>query len=778
MLRERIDLCGLWRAQPDPANEGDEAGWAAADHDVRFWWEVRLPNAFDTLHPSLEGYEGTVWFRRRVVVPHGWQARRVALRFWGVNYHAKVWVNGVSVGQHRDGFLPFAFEVQNQLRYGTENAIVVRVDNERRPGEVPGLERGWRPYGGILRQVELLATDPLHLRHSIVEARPVRGGGYLRITAALHNERAAEEQVSLAVRVRDGKSASLTVLSAGPLSMGPGEVAELCVGGVVEGAQAWSPATPHLYHAVLEIQAAGRLVDRQTIRFGFRQVEARDGRLWLNGEPIYLTGFNRHEDSPQRGMAPDLAVVRRDLCDMRAAGANFVRLCHYPHHPGELALCDELGLLAMGEIPLYWWAGQDDGIEHSRQTLEAARRQLRAMVERDRNHPSLVFWSVSNETREDRPEVAAGNRELVELAQALDPTRLAVHVSNHWRDEGDFQADDVICVNAYPSFDAHRETGVGAYDLARSTRFWRERLAALHERYPGKPILVSEFGHPALVGVRGGVFGEDTQAAAIAHEFAGMDASYVCGAAVWCWADHPWPPTTFGYCRYLATSPYGVLTRDRHKLEAYRVIARLFRARQGHEEEHQSAASEPGRAGHPLHMIRPHLDGIPHVAFPAGFGVRPMRLDEGGLWLDVQRDAEPYFPILDDLFVREFGRDLQATQWRSFLIVDGKGVAVGTVSAWYNRNYRGQDYGMIHWIAIRPAYQGLGLGKAALAYALHELAKRHQRCYLGTQSRRLPAIHMYLDFGFVPDLEAPGATAAWREVKAQLAHPALDALEL
>jgi ribosomal protein S18 acetylase RimI-like enzyme len=155
-----------------------------------------------------------------------------------------------------------------------------------------------------------------------------------------------------------------------------------------------------------------------------------------------------------------------------------------------------------------------------------------------------------------------------------------------------------------------------------------------------------------------------------------------------------------------------------------------------------------------------------------------MRLGEGAVWVDIERDAEPYYPIADDMFVREFGRDPQATQWRSFLVTDAKGVAVGTVSAWYNRDYQGRDYGVIHWIAIRPAFQGLGLGKAALAHALRQLAKWHERCLLITQSRRLPAIRMYLNFGFLPDLSRPGAAVGWREVKAQLQHPTLEALDL
>ena len=114
---------------------------------------------------------------------------------------------------------------------------------------------------------------------------------------------------------------------------------------------------------------------------------------------------------------------------------------------------------------------------------------------------------------------------------------------------------------------------------------------------------------------------------------------------------------------------------------------------------------------------------------------------------------------------------------RSFIIATAPGTGVGTISAWYS-TYRNEEYGLIHWVAICRAYQGKGLGKAALAFALAKLAQWHDKALLGTQSKRLPAIKLYLDFGFVPDLEEPGAVERWRKVKAKLAHPALDSLAL
>jgi GNAT superfamily N-acetyltransferase len=304
-------------------------------------------------------------------------------------------------------------------------------------------------------------------------------------------------------------------------------------------------------------------------------------------------------------------------------------------------------------------------------------------------------------------------------------------------------------------------------------------LAALHDRYPDKPILVTEFGHISFLDVTDSLVSGERHAEVLEHEFAGMDAPYVCGAAIWCWADHAWPPATFDYCYDLAVSPYGVLTRDRRRKPPYWTARRLFRTRQRMPEPVETeGSSEPGPAGREVMMVRPHLKDIPQVPFPEGFRVRPMAPDEGGLWADIWRDADAAARIGGRLFRHQFGDDLPATRWRTFFVVDDHGVAVATISSWYNRTYKGEDYGQIHWVAVRRSHWGQGLGKAMLAYALEQMAQWHDRAYLGTQTKRLPAIKLYLNFGFLPDMDRPGAREAWREVKANLDHPVLETLEL
>ncbi len=766
-MREEIGLSGLWRFQPDAYDEGEERGWSAPDCDCRRWREVRVPCSFDDCGPGMASYEGAGWFRRAVVVPAAWRGRRVVVRFEGVNYHARVWVNGEPAGASEDGSLRFELPVGGLLRYGEPNVLVVRADNVRRPGEVPGMERGWRPFGGILRDASLVATGRLHVAHVAVTGEPAAAGGTLAVRVLLANERAAAANSELMVEVTDGEDVTMGTLTAAAVSVPAGGQAEVELRDSVEGVEPWSPGSPRLYTARVRLAAGGRPVDEVSVRVGFRRIEVGEGGLLLNGRPAFLTGFNRHEDSPRTGMAPDMEMVRRDLEDMVRLGANFVRLCHYPHDPRELDLCDERGLLVMAEIPLYWWNGLAEGEEACAHKLAAAKRQLTNMIRRDVNHPSVIFWSVSNETQEQREEVAAGNAELVRLAKALDPTRPAVHVSMHWREHPHFEADDVICVNAYPSW-----KGLPAGDGA--ARFWREGLATLHEAHPGKPILVTELGHASLEGTFRNALGEDEQANVIETEFAAIaEAPGVCGATIWCYADHPWPEEPF--IRYLTTSPYGVVTRERRPRRARAVAGRLFREKQGLGEP---APAPEGPAGPSVVMVRPHMRDVPYFAFPEGYSIRPMRPGEAALWTDVQRDAEPYYPISDNMFTHAFGSDLVATTWRCYLIMDDKDVAVGTISAWYDREFKGGDWGRIHFVAVRRAHQGKGLCKAAMTYTMQRMAEWHERAMLTTQVQRLGAIKIYLGFGFVPDLDQPGAREAWRRVQGKLGHPVLAGLEL
>ena len=158
-LRGRVELSNGWLFQPDPWGEGERRGYQAAAFDDWLWRKITVPQGFDRCVPGLESYEGQGWYRCALRAPADWEGRRVVLRFEGVNYRCRSWLNGELLGENVDGFLPFEFPVHGRLRFGQNNTLAVLVDNSRRQGEVPGIQRGWRNIGGILREVSLCATD-------------------------------------------------------------------------------------------------------------------------------------------------------------------------------------------------------------------------------------------------------------------------------------------------------------------------------------------------------------------------------------------------------------------------------------------------------------------------------------------------------------------------------------------------------------------------------------------------------------------------------------------
>ena len=169
-----------------------------------------------------------------------------------------------------------------------------------------------------------------------------------------------------------------------------------------------------------------------------------------------------------------------------------------------------------------------------------------------------------------------------------------------------------------------------------------------------------------------------------------------------------------------------------------------------------------------VRMNRHHMENIPQFRMPSGFHIRNYRRDEGHIWTRIQRAAEPYMEIDDGLFEREFGSDLPAMEDRSFFLITDTGHEIGTITAWWQA-----AWGRIHWVAIHPDYQGRGLSKPMMAVAMARLQRSHDRCFLNTSTARLPAIKVYLDFGFTPDLSSAEDRVAWAAVADVLDHPLL-----
>jgi len=725
-------LDGVWRFQPDPFGEGEAFGYVASDFDDSRWREAMVPCVFDRCGEGMQGYEGAGWFRRIVnFIPADWSGKRILLNFGAVNHHATVWVNGEQIGENVDGFLPFSLDISKYLRPGSRNSIVVRADNTRRAGDVPGLLRGWRPFGGIIRPVTLVASDALHLGRIAVTAG---ADGAYKIKVEVLNERETEAITQTWVFLR-GAGDSMAMPNGqgfGERPMAPGKRSRLTLDGQMENPALWSPDSPTLYRAIVELhEDQVGVIDRREVTFGFRTIGVENGHVMLNGDPVLLIGFNRHEDSLTHDMCANPELARQDLLRMKATapqgGVNFVRLCHYPHDPGTLDICDEIGLLAMCEIPLYWWGDRDEDHDVKR---ENAKRQLTRLIERDFNHPSVLFWSVSNETNESLDAVWQGNAELIRLAKSLDPTRLATHVSNRWTRTPHFEEDDVLCVNDYPTWGGRQWGGNPSLSAEEASKRWRVNLAKLHEQYPDKPIVVAEFGYPAIAGIAQGGIGEEAQAQALSAELTDiLDAgTFISGATVWCWADHPWAEDN--WLRYLTTSPFGVVSRDRKSKKGYEALKTVLGRRPS------------------LLLRRPDLNDLPALSLPEGYTLR----------VGVPEDAEGLASCLQKAFPEMTWTPENATNWlltepsvKTVFVIEHDTQIVATASArLLPEEFPGSGY--IHWVGGDPEHRGKRLGYLASLATLQEFVRLGcQDAVLHTDDPRIPAIKVYLALGFRPD---------------------------
>ena len=582
-----VDLGGAWKGCVDKDNQGESLGYPETSFDDSQWREVAIPCNFDSLGPGMDEFRGNCWFRRSFVVSNSWRNQRVIIRFKGINNQGDIWLNGGKIGKSVDPFLPYELTIGDDIKYGCSNTLVVRVNNEDPVSGMPTFF-GWRSEGGILRGVELIAGSFCYMNQVALTAEPVQDGGVLNITIKVNNKMVKAQSVQARIKIFDQGGGIVSEFATDWMKIKRDDYASLQSTVSLPGVKWWSPEHPNLYSAQIELAGKeGEIFQSRVERFGFRNIKTQGNQLLLNGKPVYLVGFNRHEDSYRTGMATDIALTRQDLTDMKRMGANFIRLCHYPHDPREIDICDELGLLVMCEIPYYManlMPGSVDITQNENNVLvtESAKRQLTMMIERDRNHPSVIFWSVGNENKECLAEVRQLLGDLVLLAKKLDPSRLATHVTiqGFWDDPNidTHHYDDVVGVNCY-----------GYMNYGEKSKEYLERaLGTVHRKYPGKPLLITEYGAWEIK--RGQENEGQIQATAIENDFSFFICDpNICGAIIWCYADHRWPPKAF-IPEADGISPYGVYKRDRTPAAAVKVVEKIF-GQQLRERQHISNSS-------------------------------------------------------------------------------------------------------------------------------------------------------------------------------------------
>jgi hypothetical protein len=330
---------------------------------------------------SYDRAEEQGYYRHTFTVPEAWKGRRVDIVFEGVFTDTEVKINGTSAGpRHQGGFYRFRYDIGELLNYGGENTLEVAVDKMSSDTMVNEAERAgdYWIFGGIYRPVYLEALPVEHIRHAAIAAE---ADGSFKLTADLRNVRRAN-RLRVTVFEKGGPMNEVveTALTAGQASA--------TVETRVAGVRPWSAESPNLYFAKVELMRGGRTLHAETERFGFRTVEIRPGEgIFVNGQRVLFKGSNRHTFWPDSGRTVSRSVDELDVDLMKEMNMNAVRTSHYPPDESFIDVCDEKGLYALEELAGWHWAYSD----------EIGKRLVRAMVERDVNHPSVIFWLNGNE---------------------------------------------------------------------------------------------------------------------------------------------------------------------------------------------------------------------------------------------------------------------------------------------------------------------------------------------------------------------------------------------
>jgi beta-galactosidase len=451
--REQLPLVEEWRF-----HQGPSVGAAVASFDDSAWEAIALPHTWNANDGNAPGfYRGDGWYRRHFDVPAAWAGKRIFVQFDGANRSAEVFVNGHRLGQHRGGFARFRFDVTSALETKGSNVLAVRVNNDSRDNMAP-VSADFTFFGGLYRAVSLVATDPVHI-DLLDRAAP---GVYVRqqqVTAdaaelelqvklANDAETAADVTLRTTIAAADGAPVQTVETRTSLAALARGETRSRLL---LSHPHLWNgQADPYLYRVRTEVVVAGAVRDAVTLPLGLRFFSVDPARgCSLNGRYLDLHGVNRHQDRPGKGWAVSEADEREDFAMIEELGATMVRQSHYQQSQLWNDLGDGRGMVMWAELAYV------NDARDNREFFENAKEQLRELIRQNLHHPSILFWSIGNETfvRDSKAMPADTNdrllRELSAVAREEDPSRLSAYASNGDVSEPRAGISDVVGFNKY-----------------------------------------------------------------------------------------------------------------------------------------------------------------------------------------------------------------------------------------------------------------------------------------------------------------------------------------
>ncbi|XP_053660796.1 beta-glucuronidase [Anopheles marshallii] len=596
--REMKKLDGMWnfvRSDSNNPAQGIREKWYMDDlARHRKTIGMPVPSSYNDLteDAALRDHVGTVWYDRKFFVPRAWSKGddRVFIRFGSVHYSTTVWINGVEVVKHEIGHLPFEADVTNVLKYGEENRITVLCDNVLLQVTIPQGKVDNQPidngvelvqsytfdffnYAGIHRSVVLYTVPRVYIKDVAVHTSYEGEQGRIDYQVTINTNETEKLHLTVKLYDRNGTHVSTDESDANL----QGSVA-------IPQVKLWwpylmDPEPGYLYTMEISLGTAQsneaptdtkekQVLDVYRMKVGVRTLEWNNSTFLINGKPIYFRGFGRHEDSDIRGKGLDLALLTKDFNLLKWVGANAYRTSHYPYSEESMQFADEHGIMIIDECPSV------DTENYSQILLEKHKSSIEQLVHRDRNHPSVVMWSIANEPRTGNLKADAYFAAVATYTKQLDPTRpITAAIAVNVNDDVAAKHLDIVSFNRYNAWYAN------SGKLNMITNRVIEEAEAWNKKH-NKPILMSEYGADTQEGLHtlpAYIWSEDYQTRVFSQHFKAFDAlrkkNFFIGEFVWNFADFKTAQT---YTR-VGGNKKGIFTRNRQpKAAAYLLRQRYY----------------------------------------------------------------------------------------------------------------------------------------------------------------------------------------------------------
>lgn len=582
--RDLVNLDGVWRFAID-SSLGEQPWTGLLDTPL----EAAVPASYNDqfTDPEIRDHVGWVYYQRTVRVPRGWAGERIFVRFDAATHAARVYLDDLLVGEHVGGYTPFDVDITDHVSAGDGFRLTVAVSGDLTnetipPGKIEVGATGRRTqtyfhdfynYAGLARSVWLYSVPQVRVDDVTVVTDFAGSTGTVNYRVDLVGD--------ANVRVRLADAAGTAIVS------GTGHTGALEIADVV----LWRPGAAYLYDLTVEAVRGDEVLDSYSLAVGVRTVEVRGHEFLINGEPFYFTGFGKHEDAAIRGKGHDDAYMVHDFQLLEWTGANSFRTSHYPYAEDVLDFADRHGIVVIDETAA---VGLNMGVvggmsgtppfptfseQYAGAATHAAHAQhLRELISRDKNHPSVVMWSVANEPASNEDGAREYFEPLVELVREMDPTRPITYSLVMF---ATFENDQIIDLFDVVSMNRYYGWYVSTGDLQTAEMYLEGDIKGWVGR-TGKPIMMTEYGadtQPGLHSVWDQAWTEEYQADLLEmyHRVFDRFPEFV-GEQVWNFADFA---TSNGIHR-VDGNKKGVFTRDRRPKSAAFALRRRWRGLDGH----------------------------------------------------------------------------------------------------------------------------------------------------------------------------------------------------